>query len=91
MDTSFLAAGPISWAQVVALALFLVGLAKLPAHDVEVHVRRNDADERCAEVKELVQGNLFLVAVATQDAVALREDGPLCLERVGLPENSQDL
>ncbi|ARO56301.1 conserved protein of unknown function [Methylorubrum extorquens] len=29
MDTSFLAAGPISWAQVVALALFLVGLAKL--------------------------------------------------------------
>ena len=29
MDTSFLAAGPISWAQVVALALFLVGLGKL--------------------------------------------------------------
>ncbi|QIJ77130.1 hypothetical protein GU700_22690 [Methylobacterium sp. NI91] len=29
MDTSFLAAGPISWAQVVALALFFVGLGKL--------------------------------------------------------------
>jgi len=29
MDTSFLAAGPISWAQVFALALFLVALGKL--------------------------------------------------------------
>lgn len=29
MDTSFLTPGPITWAQVVALALFLVGVGKL--------------------------------------------------------------
>jgi hypothetical protein len=67
-----------------------VRLAELPAHDAEVDFRWNDTDERCAKLEELVEGNLFLVAVATEDAVALRKNGPLCFKRVGLPENSQD-
>lgn len=32
-----------------------VRLAELPAHGVEVHVRRNDANERGAEIEELVK------------------------------------
>jgi hypothetical protein len=73
-----------------AYLILLTRLAKLPAHDAEVDVRRNHADEWSAQLEELVEGNLFLVAVATEDAVALRKNGPLCFERVGLPEDSQD-
>ena len=74
-----------------AYLILLVRLAELPAHDAEVDVRRNDADERCAQLEELVEGDLFLVAVTAEDAVALRKNGPLRLKRIGLPEDSQDL
>lgn len=65
-------------------------LAQLPAHEAEVDVRRNDADERGAVLEELVKRDLFLVAVAANDAVALRKNRPLPLERVPLPELGQD-
>jgi len=74
-----------------AYLVLLVRLAELPAHGAEVDVRRNDTDEWCAQLEELVEGDLFLVAVAAEDAVALRKNGPLGLKRVGLPEDSQDL
>lgn len=74
-----------------AYLVLLVRLAELPAHGAEVDVRRNDTDERCTQLEELVEGDLFLVTVAAQDAVALRKNGPLGFERVGLPEDSQDL
>ena len=80
-------AGGCEWSYLVLLAR----LAKLPAHDGEVDVRRNDADERCAKLEELVEGDLFLVVVTAEDAVALRKNGPLRLKRIGLPEDSQNL
>lgn len=69
----------------------LVRLAELPAHGGKVDVWRDDTDERCAQLEELVEGDLFLVAITAEDAVALGKNGPLGFERVGLPEDSQDL
>lgn len=65
-------------------------LAQLPAHDTQVDVRRNDADERRTVSEVDVERDLFFVAVSTEDAVAFREDRPLRRERILLPERGQD-
>jgi len=44
-----------------------------------------DADERCAQLEELVERDGTASSVFVEDAAALRKDGALCFTRVCLP------
>jgi len=60
----------------------------LPAHDGHVITHGDDANMWADEREVLVQRCVILCFVFADDRVALCDDAPLCLERVGLPQAS---
>jgi hypothetical protein len=61
-----------------------------PAHDAEIVISGNDADQRTGERQEFVERRSVLGVALTDDGVSLSKDAPFGLERVVLPHASQE-
>jgi hypothetical protein len=65
------------------------GVNNAPAHDAEIIISGNDADQRTGESQKLVERCSMLGVALADDRVSLSEDAPLGLERVVLPHACQ--